>query len=177
MWESIIDNRTREPGCPFLTGKAVYPRFNDLATRNQELAAQWHPTLNGDVTPSSVACHSNDKAWWLYPYDDPITGKHFDFEWEAIINSRTKDSGCPFLTGNAVYPGFNDLASCYPELCKEYHVKNHKKPDKIFKHETQPKRWWKCPVCGHEWRTSVRLRAVEGTSCPKRCQEKSMRYC
>lgn len=175
VWESKIDNRTREPGCPFLTGKAVYPGFNDLATKRPDLAAQWHPTLNDDVTPFSVACHSNDRVWWLYRYDDPETGKHFDFVWKSVINSRTRDSGCPFLTGNAVYPGFNDLASCYPELCKEYHCKNRKKPNRIFKHENQPKRLWKCSICGHEWRTSVRLRAVNGATCPN-CRRNRHNY-
>lgn len=32
------------------------------------------------------------KVWWYLPYDDPKTGKHFDFEWEASISSRSNNN-------------------------------------------------------------------------------------
>ena len=33
----------------------------------QQLAAQWHLTLNGSLTPADFATSSNYKAWWLCP--------------------------------------------------------------------------------------------------------------
>ena len=63
---------------------------NDLATLYPELAKEWHPTKNGVLTPNNIACGSNKKVWWLLLYDDPETGKHFDFEWEASIGNRIK---------------------------------------------------------------------------------------
>ena len=135
-WEAIIANRTsRESGCPYLTNQAIWPGYNDLATKYPEIAAQWHPTKNGTLTPKEVAPGSGKKAWWYLPYDDPETGEHFDFEWEAIIESRTlKNGGCPYLTNIAVWPGYNDLATKYPEIAAQWHpTKNGElTPDKVI---------------------------------------------
>ena len=94
---------------------------NCLAVVNPGLAAQWHPTKNGGLTPYDVTAGSRTKVWWLLPYDDPKTGKHFDFEWQAKIYNRTNGSGCPYLAGKAAWRGFNDLATTYPDLAKEWH--------------------------------------------------------
>ncbi len=40
---------------------------------------------------------SDRKVIWRMPYDDPKTGKHFDFEWEAACSHRTVGHGCPYL--------------------------------------------------------------------------------
>ena len=97
-WEASIDNRNKHQSCPYLIGKAVWPGFNDLATTNPELAAQWHPTKNGNLRPTQVTANSNRKVWWLYPYDDPNTGKHSVFEWQATVYNRNNGAGCPYLT-------------------------------------------------------------------------------
>ena len=120
-WQDTVANRVRGAGCPFLAKRAVWPGFNDLATKYPELAAQWHPTKNGDLTPQAIACGSNKKVWWCMPYDDPETGKHFDFEWQSVIQDRVKGAGCPYLTGNKVWPGFNDLATKCPDVAAEWH--------------------------------------------------------
>ncbi|MCM1259036.1 MAG: zinc-ribbon domain-containing protein [Roseburia sp.] len=71
--------------------------FNDLATTHPQLVKEWHPTKNGNVKPIDVSAGSNKKVWWLYSYDDPKTGKHFDFEWQAIIHHRANGIGCPLI--------------------------------------------------------------------------------
>ena len=53
-------------GCPYLTNDAVWVGFNDLATTHPEVAAQWHPTKNGNLTPEMVTAGSNQLAWWLF---------------------------------------------------------------------------------------------------------------
>ena len=147
-WETTISHRTGNygTGCPYLNGKAVWTGFNDLQTTNPELAKQWHPTKNGELTAAQVTASSNKKVWWLYPYDDPKTGKHFDFEWEAIVSSRNKGTGCPFLIGQSVWPGFNDLQTVNPELAKEWHpTKNGGlKPTQVTAN-TDKKVWWLLP--------------------------------
>mgnify|MGYP000568021716 FL=1 len=59
--------------------------------------------------------------WWLCKYDDPVTGRHFDFEWKTDINSRNNGSECPFLSGHAVWKGFNDLRTINPEVAAQWH--------------------------------------------------------
>lgn len=108
-------------GCPFLAkNPRVWKGFNDLATTHPEIAAQWHPTKNGNLTPEDVVVGSNKKAWWYLPYKDPRTGKFFIFEWEAVIKSRLRN-GCPFLSGQKVWKGFNDLATTHPEIAAQWH--------------------------------------------------------
>ena len=142
-WEAIISSRNSGAGCPFFNGSAVWTGFNDLATINPELAAQWHPTKNGVLKPTQVTASTDKKVWWLLSYDDPNTGKHFEFEWEASINNRSQAKGCPYLTGHAVWPGFNDLATINPELAAQWHpTKNGDlKPTQVTANAKQ-NIWW-----------------------------------
>ena len=145
-WEATIYSRNSGIGCPFFYGREVWPGFNDLATTNPELVAQWHPTKNGDLNPTQVTAGSTKKVWWLLPYDDPNTGKHFKFEWKATIYSRNSGNGCPFLIGQAIWPGFNDLATTNPELAAQWHpTKNGDlKPTQVTAGSTK-KVWWLLP--------------------------------
>ncbi|MBQ7064572.1 MAG: zinc-ribbon domain-containing protein, partial [Firmicutes bacterium] len=119
---------------------------NDLATTNPNLAHEWHPSKNGELSPTDVFAGSGQKVWWLYPYDDPNTGKHFDFEWQATISSRNKGVGCPFLSGGKVWLGFNDLKTINPALAAEWHpYKNGElKPEDVTA-GSKAKVWWLYP--------------------------------
>ena len=151
-WQAAVSDRNNGNGCPFLAGKAVWPGFNDLRTTNPELAKQWHPTKNGELTAVQVTASSNKKIWWLLPYDVPmeysikhLRGKHFDFEWKTTINHRTGNygTGCPYLNGKAVWPGFNDLQTTNPELAKQWHPTKNGclKPTQVTANAGK-KVWW-----------------------------------
>ena len=176
-WKSKVYQRTyRSSGCPFLTGKAVWPGFNDLESAKPELASQWHPTKNGDLRPTNVMQSSNKKVWWLLPYDDPLTGKHFDFEWMATINSRFRDDvGCPFLCGKAVMEGFNDLATLMPEIAIQWHpTRNGKLKPTEVPVSCMKKVWWLFPYddpktgkhFDFEWDESICERIRDKWACP-----------
>ena len=168
-WQATIEKRTSGRKCPYCSNKKTLIGYNDLATTHPELAAQWHPTKNGNLKPLEVTCGSGKKVWWLLPYDDPKTGKHFDFEWQAIIANRAKGIGCPFLSNptKAVWQGFNDLATTYPELAKEWHpVKNGDLKPTDVTIGSQQKVWWLCPVCGYEWQGIIRGRTTLNKNCP-----------
>jgi hypothetical protein len=65
-------------------------------------------------------------------------------------------------------PGFNDLASLSPELAKEWHpTKNSISPDMVTV-RSGISVWWKCKICGNEWKSSVSNRTA-GNNCSK-CQ-------
>lgn len=141
-WEAIINTR-KKSGCPYLSGQAVWKGFNDLATTYPDISAQWHPTKNGNLRPEMVIAGSHKKVWWLMPYDSPDTGKHFDFEWEATIESRSKGIGCPYLIGKAVWKGFNDLETVNPELARELHpTKNGNLKSTDVTIGSRQKVWW-----------------------------------
>ena len=81
-------------GCPYCAGRKVLPGFNDLATLKPEVAAQWHPSLNGTLTPEMVTIGSHKKVWWICP------NEHV---WKAVIYSRAsrgmQNCGCPVCAG------------------------------------------------------------------------------
>ncbi len=88
----IVARTYKQNGCPYCAGRKVLPGFNDLATLRPELAAQWHPTLNENLTPEMVTYGSNQQVWWLGPCGHT---------WKASIKHRTsKDAtGCPVCAG------------------------------------------------------------------------------
>ena len=177
-WEAYIynriHNRNKSVACPYLAGKAIWPGFNDLATVSPELVAQWHPTKNGELKPIQVTANTDKKVWWLYPYDDPNTGKHFDFEWEASIGNRSRGSDCPYLAGQAVWPGFNDLATVNPELAAQWHFSRNGDLKPIqFTANSNKKVWWLLPYddpntgrhFDFEWEATIAHRNDE-RNCP-----------
>lgn len=60
-------------------------------------AKMWHPTKNADYDIEDITFGSEKMVWWFYPYDDPKTGKHFDFEWKQQVCSLVKTEICPLL--------------------------------------------------------------------------------
>jgi hypothetical protein len=159
-WEQRVCNRTRGSGCPFCSGVRV-SITNCLATRFPEVAAQWHPTRNGELTPREVVGGATHVAWWSCPAGP-------DHEWEAPVSKRTLDaSGCPFCAGFRVSLT-NSLAARYPELALEWHrVRNRAlKPWQVVAGSTRVV-WWKCPEgSDHVWQASLHDRTACGNGCP-----------
>jgi len=73
-------------GCGFCHGLQV-GISNCLATKNPELAKQWHPVLNDNLTPWDVTSFSNEEVWWLCP--------ECRYEWSSIISNRSSGRDCP----------------------------------------------------------------------------------
>lgn len=166
-WVMPIDNRTTQGcNCPYLSGKLVWKGFNDLESVFPEIAKEWHPSKNGDLKPSQITYGNGRRVWWLYPYDDPKTGKHFDFEWECSVNNRTsQNSKCPYIYGRGIWKGFNDLETTNPDLAKEFHPqKNGDLTVNNVAEKNSKKVWWLC-VKGHEWQAPISVRA-KGIGCP-----------
>lgn len=92
-WQAAVSARTMHGnGCPYCAGRKVLAGFNDLATVEPRVAAQWHPTLNGMLTPEMVTVGSHRKVWWQCP-DGHV--------WKAVVHSRTsvRKCGCPVCAG------------------------------------------------------------------------------
>ena len=159
-WDTTVHGRTgRNQGCPFDSGNRLLAGFNDLATKFPEIAAEWHPTKNGDLTPDQILAGSGKKVWWL--------GK-CGHEWDAVISHRTANkTGCPFDSGNRLLAGFNDLATKFPEIAAEWHhTKNGDlTPNQITASNSRKKVWW-IGECGHEWDMTVNSRTRRNFGCP-----------
>ena len=155
-WSAPVCARTgSQSGCPVCAGKQVLPQFNDLASRNPQLAAQWDQKRNGPLTPQQVTPTSNRKAWWLCP-----RGHSF----QAVIAARTNGSDCPYCTNRKVLKGFNDLATLAPRVAAEWHptLNGALTPEQVTP-GSRKKVWWRCAY-GHVWKAVIYPRTG-----PKKC--------
>ena len=141
-WGSIHNGQN----CSVCAGRQV-GLSNCLATKNPQLAKEWHPTLNGDLTPYDVTCNSGKYVWWQ-------CSKNPKHEWPAKIYSRNDGNNCPYCFGR--YPTKdNNLLICESELCKEWNYdKNKKRPDE-YTPNSGKKVWWVCKECNHEWKCAI----------------------
>ena len=111
-WESAVNNRSRGSLCTICTGFKVV-KSNCLATLNPELAKEWHPTKNDDLTAYDVTEGTGRKVWWK-------CNKGEDHEWYTSILKRSHGHGCTICSGRKVVKS-NCLATLNPELAKEWH--------------------------------------------------------
>lgn len=92
-WRATIDSRYQKKcGCPYCTNRKLLVGFNDLATTVPRLAKEWHPFMNGDLTPQMFTRGNNQRIWWL------CSEGHV---WRAQIKSRggVQQTGCPVCNG------------------------------------------------------------------------------
>ncbi|MCB9772233.1 MAG: hypothetical protein H6754_06745 [Candidatus Omnitrophica bacterium] len=135
--------------------KKLSNKYN-LEICNPTLAQEWHPAKNGDLKSADVTSNSGRKVWWLC---------RRGHEWEAIIASRNRGTGCPYCSGNKASMD-NCLNALEPEIAKEWHpTLNVNLTPKDVTIGSGRKVWWKC-IEGHEWLASVHYRAIRNMGCP-----------
>lgn len=164
-WECRVADRIQSKNkagtdCPYCAGRKVWIGYNDLASMYPEIASEWHPTKNGDLTPSDFTSGSHMKAWWICKNDH---------EWLTSIKHRTgkHKTGCVYCAGNLVFTGFNDLFTFAPALAAEWHpIKNNDLyPNQVLPNSHR-KVWW-LGNCNHEWKAAISSRyRNQGKGCP-----------
>jgi len=153
-WNDILQGG----GCAVCHGKQV-GLSNCLAINNIELAKQWHPFLNGNLTPWDVTCFSKKDIWWIceqgHKWHDSV----------AHRNDKTVNRNCPYCSNHRVSEE-NNLLVNFPDLCKEWdYGKNFKSPLE-YTYGSNDKVFWKCKECGHEWGAIIYSRTCNNTGCP-----------
>lgn len=159
-WQAVVTSRTSGgTGCPVCTGRMVIPGENDLASQFPAIAAQWHPTRNGKLTPENLTACSNKKVWWLC---------ELGHDYQASVGARTVNGmGCPYCAGRKVLAGFNDLATREPEIAAQWHpaLNGTLTPEQVTA-GSHRKVWWECPS-GHIWKAVIYSRAgPQKCGCP-----------
>ncbi|SON61727.1 hypothetical protein MSIMFI_03245 [Mycobacterium simulans] len=145
------------------------PRSGDtLAERFPLQAAEWHPTLNGALTPADVSARSNRKVWWQCSFCGNV--------WETVINNRTtkQSLGCRSCTRKRIAQTVHapregqSLADLHPNLAAELHAtRNGNKKATVIHPGSHTKVWWTCSTCGHEFEMAPRRRtAAPFSGCP-----------
>lgn len=157
-WNTVVKERR---GCPYCTGFKVLEGFNDLATTHPLIAAEWAP--DNKLKPTQVTAGSNKVVSWI------CERGHI---WRTSICARVKGDSCSYCSGKKVMAGFNDLASLFPEIAREWDVEKNGsvRPEEVTAGSNLIV-WWKCSL-GHEWSTRISQR-TKGTGCPV-CSNKTV---
>ncbi|NNL75984.1 MAG: zinc-ribbon domain-containing protein [Desulfobacterales bacterium] len=130
------------------------PNYN-LFELKPNLVKEWHPTKNGTLKPSDVTPGSGKKVWWI------CEAGH---EWQAVIYSRSRGSGCRFCNRHTKADN-NRLALSLQGLIKEWHpTKNGKLNPREAISLNSENIWWICEK-SHEWKAMVKNR-IKGKGCP-----------
>ena len=150
-WQAAINNRIKGRGCPYCA-RVYVTRENSLAVRFPEIANQWHPTKNGDLTPSDVSYGSSRRVWWKCQSDK-------SHEWQATIKSRTQKNKdkCPICSKSTYYTS-NSLQAVFPDIAAQWHpTKNSPlKPNQVTR-ASGKKVWWQCSNNPeHEWEAEIK---------------------
>lgn len=172
-WQAAVASRAfGGAGCPVCSGRQVLPGENDLSSLRPDLAAQWHPTKNGALTPEAVTAGSSRAAWWLCERGHA---------WQAVVARRVQaNTGCPYCAGHKVLAGFNDLASQEPQLAQEWDRDlNGNLTPAMVTARSGKRVWWRCDQ-GHAWKTKVYVRTGRQRSgcpvCAGRTDRKRLEY-
>lgn len=160
-WVTLVFSRgAKKSGCPFCRSLKVC-KSNSLATTRPELASQWHPVRNKNLTPDDVTRGSTKKVWWLCPIDP-------SHEWESAVGNRGSNGrGCPYCTGRQTCSS-NSLASLRPDIAKEWHKsKNGSLTAKDVTTGSNKSLWWICSKDKkHQWQAKIITRCLSNTGCP-----------
>lgn len=154
-WPAVIKNRVAGAGCPYCSHNKVLAGFNDLETLYPEVAKEWSDR-NFPLLPSQVTAFANRKVWWK-------CGE--GHEWFTLISTRSSGSKCPYCSGIKFLKGFNDLATTHPDLALEWSERNGDMHPDMVNDKSTKSVWWKCRVCGYEWKQQIKTR-VNGGECP-----------
>ena len=102
-----IAGRAKALYCPVCTNRVIVKGYNDLATTHPEIAAQWHPTKNGNLKPTDFSHGNGKKIWWICP---------IGHEYKSTILNRTKIRGngnnCPICDARR-HTSFSEQAVFY----------------------------------------------------------------
>lgn len=105
-WQAVIDARVRyKTGCPICSGRVALKGVNDLATTHPQIAAEWHPTKNGELKPENFKIGSDKVVWWKC---------YKGHEWKTNIYHR-QGTGCPEC--------LKERFTSFPEQAIFYYVK------------------------------------------------------
>jgi G:T-mismatch repair DNA endonuclease (very short patch repair protein) len=156
-WKSLISNRTRREkpsGCPFCSGHRV-DVHTCLATLSPQVAEQWHPTKNGELTTFDIGHSSRTKIWWVCDKGH---------EWNCSVSNRNK-TNCPYCAGKKVNET-NSLLFLFPDVATEWHpTKNGLLLPSQIRPGSNKKIWWMCTK-DHEWMADPSSRTYRKDGCP-----------
>lgn len=129
-----------------------------LEKKNPQLCEEWNYERNINLLPGMFAANSGEKVWWICKKGH---------EWEAVIGSRNKGRECPICKNRLLLKGYNDFATCFPQLISQWNYKKNRLSPSDYLAGAIDKVWWICPN-GHEYESKIcnRTTVNHATACP-----------
>ena len=114
VWPTTANSIARGHGCCYCSNLYVWPGFNDLASTEPEVAAEWDYDENGAVHPTDVyRLRKKPYAWKCTSHGHT---------WTATVFDRVKRGrGCPYCGGTQTWAGFNCMETTDPETAAVLH--------------------------------------------------------
>ena len=131
-----------------------------LAVTHKKLAKEWHPSLNGILTPGDSTYGSQEKVWWQC--------RKCAHPWPAKIADRTIcKSGCRACAGK-VATAQNNLQLHFPDIAAGWHPKKNGslQPDQVLPKSGQSVVWRCLADRRHEDWTATIANRTTGSGCP-----------
>jgi hypothetical protein len=129
-----------------------------LLETHPDIAKQWHPTKNGDLTPNQVTAGSHKIVWWKCSLGN-------DHQWRSEIRRRVKGTNCQICNKRTVATS-NSLSKTHPDIANQWHpTKNGDLTPDLITAISRKRISWICKK-RHEWQAVVRDRTSKNTRCP-----------
>lgn len=142
--------------------KVKYP----LSVKSPEVAVDFHPTKNGNLSPDKIGYTSRMSVWWKC--------HKCGYEWYTPVKYRTKRKGrengrgCPVCWGRVV-SDMNRLSIVSPEVSKDLlpELNDGIVADDLT-YSSNKCILWKCHKCAYQWKAYVnnRTHKTQPTGCP-----------
>lgn len=179
IWTASAYSRYHsEMGCPECDPKAHSIKYRQsrlspersLSALYPDIAAEWHPTLNGHLLPTEITPYHSNKVWWKCS----TCGSDFSLSPNQRVAHHQGCKQCaPKIKHKKEHfrnlkPGVNDLASQRPDLLKEWDYERNAgicTPDHVTIGNSKFKIHWICKTCGHRWQATAYNRATLNTGC------------
>ena len=129
--------------------------MSNLLKDNKEIMKFWNYDKNDNDILTSLTVKNNKKVWWVCPNGH---------EWSTSVYNLSNSKNCPYCSGKKILKGYNDLATLFPKLAKEWDYKKNKKMPSDYSKSSEDKVWWICPK-GHNYLSRIDTRA-RGVECP-----------
>lgn len=157
-WQASPDSRNgSKSGCPFCSGRKAISGTNDLLTLYPEIAKEFHPILNKELSTFNILPNSGKKVWWR-------CSKNITHSWYATPNERMRGRGCSICAGSIVKVGINDLFTTNSELKNIWSSENTISPKEITSGSSK-NALWTCKH-GHTWQARI-SHVANGSRCSK----------
>lgn len=130
-----------------------------LAEKYPDVAAMWHPTKNGGLTPSDINASYKTPVWWKC---------NKGHEYERKVANQCKSNSCLICTEserawNIIRPvKGKSLGDLYPLIASEWMSPVDEKYKKLTPYDVKPSSnirvTWQCKTCGRTWDTNINSR-------------------